>query len=786
MGINGLLKALSPLLIPENEVNQTSNQSNRSRSSSSSSARHNIRQFANKSIAIDASSWLFKASYSCAERLVESIEANEIDPHCEKRLCSYMIKRCDELLNHASIKRVYIVFDGKRCPLKEVTNKERETRRQGNLKEARKLSKMGKKDLAGDKYRACVKVTSWMAESVATAVKKKWGDGQGGFHFSPPKVICVFSPYEADAQLVKLCIDGLTNAIVTEDSDVLVYSAACNVSIPIIYKLSRDDGSCDVLTMDWLFSANDNDEKKDAACRYPSAQIYPSITRVLITNKNSNEKGNAKKSKTQKNGPGAAMLSHLVAMSARERRQKGAGSRMFVQACVLAGCDYAPNQLAGVGLVTAFKMIKENAHRDVGARFHFLLNSFPREKFLPMEGIGQDGDTTKGIPLQIKKNGLPQAIELYEILLAKSEAVFYYHHVKNMATDIAIPLLEHNTLLEEKNESGNDETKFWPCLNRFDNDLSFTGSAISTKQLGTNRLKRTPSIPVNNPYTINMKPLESMTSIKSKVSSPNNALLNFFHKKDGNLLTNTIRNCSKSSQRCSKKERLMDKKVSNGLDLSFLDSESDEYLDEKKENFYETSQEECKRLPVITPSIKDSHSSISSIVSSRATKSKFFTFEDKETITESDENVATYESNESLPLVTPKVGPRSSLIIEDQRDNDSNDCMIIDNPFPSNIDNSSSTTSSFLKKNSCRSSIFDRFQHDNINESSRKQKKSVSSFNKVQKEGTCGKRIQHYNLKTRKRVQNSSKPAVFLANKRSKTPSIKGFFVPLSTRKVNK
>ena len=246
MGIEGLLRSISPLLIPENEVtllsnaNHASSKSTSRRSSSKQEqlVKHNIRQFANKTIAIDASSWLFKASYSCAERLVESSYSSsspsysssssptghqQIDKKCESRLCNYMLKRCEELLTHASIKRIYLVFDGKRSPLKEHTNKERERKRMKNLMEARRLKRIGSHDLAQDKYRACVKVMDWMGRSVDAAVKKKWGSADGNhFRFAPPKVSCVFSPYEADAQLVKLCVDGISDAIITEVRHVLL------------------------------------------------------------------------------------------------------------------------------------------------------------------------------------------------------------------------------------------------------------------------------------------------------------------------------------------------------------------------------------------------------------------------------------------------------------------------------------------------------------------------------------------------------------------------------------
>jgi len=50
-----------------------------------------------------------------------------------------MVNRCEELLLGASIKKIYLVFDGKRSPLKAGTNKERELKRETNLREARRL-----------------------------------------------------------------------------------------------------------------------------------------------------------------------------------------------------------------------------------------------------------------------------------------------------------------------------------------------------------------------------------------------------------------------------------------------------------------------------------------------------------------------------------------------------------------------------------------------------------------------------------------------------------------------
>ena len=138
------------------------------------------------------------------------MENNTRDPIAEKAYTNYMIKRCKELLNHAQIATIYLVFDGIRVPLKSGTNADREQKRKSNLEEARRLMAMGRKEEARDKYKSCVKGTSEMAQVVARAVQKEWGK------YGNARVKYVFSPYEADSQLVKLCVDGLTHAVVTE------------------------------------------------------------------------------------------------------------------------------------------------------------------------------------------------------------------------------------------------------------------------------------------------------------------------------------------------------------------------------------------------------------------------------------------------------------------------------------------------------------------------------------------------------------------------------------------
>jgi 5'-3' exonuclease len=478
MGINGLLKALSPLLIPINDAHhQTSSSSSsscskRNETNNHPKPRHNIRQFQNKTLAIDASSWLYKASYSISSRLVEAVEENRIDAVSERVLCQYMVKRCEELLTHAGIKRIYLVFDGERCPLKAMTNEDREAKRRVNLAEARRLMKLGLRDQAMEKYKLCIKVVPWMGQSVAKAVSQRWKEG-GIIGNNKPKVMCIFSPYEADAQMVKLVVDGVADAVVTEDSDVLVYSAACNRSFPIVYKLDRDGGDCDVLSMDWLLCpCSSLPTSKDSPGGHDPNNImmhhYPSLQRLLSSQLEGTETKPIESSR--KKTAGSALLSHLMAFACRESRKKGSGARMFVQACVLSGCDYAPSQLSGVGIVTAFKVVKENAHREPDTRFLHVLKSFPKDKISMSVHSSNLSETLE------ENDSTDSLMKEYEELLAKSECVFYFHRVLDKHDQI-VPLVKYlqpelQSDVEKSMESMQD---YIPKTDRFQNQETFLG-----------------------------------------------------------------------------------------------------------------------------------------------------------------------------------------------------------------------------------------------------------------------------------------------------------------------
>eukprot|EP00804_Cyclotella_cryptica_P024107 CCRYP_007327-RA/>CCRYP_007327-RA protein AED:0.03 eAED:0.03 QI:217/1/1/1/1/1/3/46/952 len=525
MGINGLLRNLHPLLVPPPSHHTHRN----GHANSRIKIRHNIQQFASKSLAVDASSWLFKSAYTCADRLVEASERGVRDPVAEEKYTAYILGRCRELLHSAKIATIYLVFDGIRVPLKAGTNAEREARRMVHLAEARRLASLGRREEARERYNKCVKGTDEMARVVCAEVEKVWGRGEGA------RVKCVFSPYEADAQLAKLCVDEICHAVVTEDSDVLVYSAACRRPFPIIYKLDRKDGSCDVVTMDWLLnpkflppsrrtdkrrrqnnddfdidgdnsfendsshsnrSTTERDSKSGMTSECHCSEIdygdddnmmYAPIRRTLpqplssMPASHSNSRARRSTASNKDAGTGTAFLTTLRSFAYKEAAHPGAGVRLFVQACVLSGCDYVPNRLSKVGPVTAFRLVKDASHRKPCEMFDRVMKSLPSGSKLLKQETEDDNDNDDEANdhdddgLLLASSSYAGMKEKYLELLSKSEAIFYYHLVKEQTSGRIVPLVPHK-LTSTGTDNPTAPGDFSPSLDNFNSDLAFIGS----------------------------------------------------------------------------------------------------------------------------------------------------------------------------------------------------------------------------------------------------------------------------------------------------------------------
>jgi hypothetical protein len=146
-----------------------------------------------------------------------------------------------------------------------------------------------------------------------------------------------------------------------------------------------------------------------------------------------------------------ALESILKSLVSRQSRRSSVGARLFVQSCVLAGCDYCPSKLNGVGLVTAFKLIRDNAHRSAADRFNKVLKSLSK-----------------------KARGNINLVE-YEELLSKSEAVFYYHPVLDLNSKNIFPLMSLHTEEAVAETDLQITADSHPSLCRFNGDWSFLG-----------------------------------------------------------------------------------------------------------------------------------------------------------------------------------------------------------------------------------------------------------------------------------------------------------------------
>ena len=369
-----------------------------------------------------------------------------------------------------------------------------------------------------------------------------------------------------------------------------MYSAAAGVAFPVIYKLDRDTGLCDVVSMDWLLSASSASASSSSSSAAAKSNSKPRplgerksdrlahVRRYLPAygaqgggdKKTSGSSSSKKSSKKGKGGSGTdgPMLAALRSMVNLEERKPGAGRRAFVQSCVLAGCDYAPSLVAGVGTVGAFKQVKENRNRDESVRFRRILMPFRGkiQAYEEEEGGDDDAEDTSTSESQSsvtthksksRKDQEMENLNVYENLLAKSEAVFYYHCVQDVSNGTIVHLTEpQETALGEDGKASAsasaassrrpsklsvdslsddedsastttaasssaatlvaDPRKFHPAMKRFEGDISFVGSldvSISNNSVGTfftrkataktplSSLTRTPSAgPVSNPY----------------------------------------------------------------------------------------------------------------------------------------------------------------------------------------------------------------------------------------------------------------------------------------------
>ncbi|CAJ0941732.1 unnamed protein product, partial [Mesorhabditis belari] len=177
----------------------------------------NINELAGLSVAVDASCLLHRGMFGCMDQVATGEETNFYIYYVRKYIKTLLDQKC----------HVVMVFDGRRLPAKKDTNAERQARREENLSQGHALLSQGKVDEASEKFKRATHITREVVESTVK------------FFRSYRNVDIIVAPYEADAELAYLSREGLVDAVITQDSDLIVFGCE-----KIFFKWEHASGSC--------------------------------------------------------------------------------------------------------------------------------------------------------------------------------------------------------------------------------------------------------------------------------------------------------------------------------------------------------------------------------------------------------------------------------------------------------------------------------------------------------------------------------------------------------------
>jgi 5'-3' exonuclease len=150
-------------------------------------------------------------------------------------------------------------------------------------------------------------------------------------------VTVIVAPYEADAQLAYLCQIGMCRAVLSDDSDLIVYSAICRTPFPILFKFEGTGmvQAMSLRTLDIYYGEGESKTPSPTVATLSAPSPPASTPAKAATTSASDNAGKVK------------------FMSALKKNFAGESNRrLLVQMCVLAGSDYA-EPIKGVDVVTA-------------------------------------------------------------------------------------------------------------------------------------------------------------------------------------------------------------------------------------------------------------------------------------------------------------------------------------------------------------------------------------------------------------------------------------------------
>ncbi|KAJ3109250.1 hypothetical protein HDU97_007744 [Phlyctochytrium planicorne] len=177
MGIGGLLPFLSAITRPVH-----------------------IKDYAGSTVAVDGYVWLHRGAFACATELCTNKPTRVYINYCMKYV---------QLMRKNGVEP-FLVFDGGYLPMKGGTERTRHLRKKELLSQANEELLKGNTTKATELFQCCVDVTPYMAFELIKVLKEA-------------NIRYVVAPYEADAQLAFLERTKQVSAVLTEDSDLLVF-----------------------------------------------------------------------------------------------------------------------------------------------------------------------------------------------------------------------------------------------------------------------------------------------------------------------------------------------------------------------------------------------------------------------------------------------------------------------------------------------------------------------------------------------------------------------------------
>lgn len=162
-------------------------------------------------VAVDTYSWLHKGALSCSTDLCKGQPTSKHIDYCMHRV---------NMLRHHGVKPI-LVFDGGPLPMKTDQEIKRARSRRENLSRAMEHESNGNLTAAYECYQKAVDISPSIAYDLIQVLKHE-------------NVSYIVAPYEADAQMTFLAVNKHVEAVITEDSDLIVFGCP-----RIIYKMDK-------------------------------------------------------------------------------------------------------------------------------------------------------------------------------------------------------------------------------------------------------------------------------------------------------------------------------------------------------------------------------------------------------------------------------------------------------------------------------------------------------------------------------------------------------------------